>query len=272
MQGNSGATAKMPSVIVVEVSGAGADVANGVYFPAGRYENAQAFVRSSAAGDWVVRIKNTVWAVCNSNGHRYYTSNEKSTLPPKGGWQVSVGIQSPAPKVIVHTNVELDFDRKRCSSNVLAVQDRVWKRRRFTDAVVTCGDKSFEVHRSTLSAASVVFEAAFESPMKEGGAAAYEIKDSTPAAVEGLLSFLYTGFFNVPDAELAGLLHLAVQYEIEDLVAIVARHLLEDLTPENVQDRARALKLHRQKVKVEWEEMLARLQSDKELLAVVVPP
>ena len=53
--------------------------------------------------------------------------------------------------------------------------------------------------------------------MQEGQSAAYEIKESSPAAVEAMLRYIYTGDFECPSAELELLLDLAVQYEIADL-------------------------------------------------------
>ena len=46
-------------------------------------------------------------------------------------------------------------------------EERPWKRRRFTDAELVCGNESFEVHGGLLAAKSEVFEAAFESSCKK---------------------------------------------------------------------------------------------------------
>ena len=67
-------------------------------------------------------------------------------------------------------------------------EERPWKRRKFTDAELICGNESFEVHRGLLAAKSEVFEAAFESAFQEGVRAKYEIKDSSKAAVKGALA------------------------------------------------------------------------------------
>ena len=67
-------------------------------------------------------------------------------------------------------------------------EERPWKRRKFTDAELVCGDESFEVHRGLLAAKSEVFEAAFESAFQEGVRAKYEIKDASKAAVKGTLA------------------------------------------------------------------------------------
>ena len=67
-------------------------------------------------------------------------------------------------------------------------EERPWKRRKFTDAELVCGNESFEVHRGLLAAKSAVFEAAFESAFQEGVKAKYEIKDASKAAVKGALA------------------------------------------------------------------------------------
>lgn len=67
-------------------------------------------------------------------------------------------------------------------------EERPWKRRKFTDAELVCGNESFEVHRGLLAAKSEVFEAAFESAFQEGVKAKYEIKDASKDAVKGALA------------------------------------------------------------------------------------
>ena len=67
-------------------------------------------------------------------------------------------------------------------------EERPWKRRKFTDAELVCGNESFEVHRGLLAAKSAVFEAAFESAFQEGVKAKYEIKDASKDAVKGALA------------------------------------------------------------------------------------
>eukprot|EP00746_Dinoflagellata_sp_MGD_P144158 gnl/MRDRNA2_/MRDRNA2_76909_c0_seq1.p1 gnl/MRDRNA2_/MRDRNA2_76909_c0~~gnl/MRDRNA2_/MRDRNA2_76909_c0_seq1.p1 ORF type:complete len:349 (+),score=70.40 gnl/MRDRNA2_/MRDRNA2_76909_c0_seq1:193-1239(+) len=167
-----------------------------------------------------------------------------------------------------------DVNRKRTiPDNVIAVQERVWKQRKFTDAVITCSGKRFEAHRAILSGASHVFEAAFSSSMQEGQSGVYEIKESTPVAVEGMLRFMYTGCISVPEEELAPLLELAVQYDLGHLADACAESLLVDLTAENLPVRAKALKRHSKfstAIGAAWEEMLDKLQSDRELLALLV--
>ena len=82
--------------------------------------------------------------------------------------------------------------------------------------------------------------------MQEGHLAVYEIKESQPASVEAMLRHVYTGKLEVAPEALAPLLDLAVQYELEDLKISVAEELLNGLTEENVRQRAKALKCHRQ--------------------------
>ena len=94
-------------------------------------------------------------------------------------------------KMTFHSKTDMDTaSKKQGVENVQAIQERVWKRLKYTDAAVVCEGVRFDVHRSTLSAASSVFEAAFDSHMKEGQDAVYEIQASTPVVVEGFLQFL----------------------------------------------------------------------------------
>lgn len=138
------------------------------------------------------------------------------------------------------------WTHKRGKDFVCGVQEQAWKKRKFSDAEVVCEGVRTPVHRSTLCAASPVFDAAFSSAMREGQTAAYEIKGSSPAAVEALLCYIYIGEFDCPSEELGLLLDLAVQYDIADLCKEVAGQLTADVTVQNVRSRFAVLKRHSQ--------------------------
>jgi len=127
-------------------------------------------------------------------------------------------------------------------------EERPWKRRKFTDAELVCGNESFEVHRvhrGLLAAKSAVFEAAFESAFQEGVKAKYEIKDASKDAVKGMLYFLYTGNLSVEsDETLPDILNLAMQYELYALADKVVPHLAAGIDANNIGLRARLLKRH----------------------------
>lgn len=127
-------------------------------------------------------------------------------------------------------------------------EERPWKRRKFTDAELVCGDESFEVHRGLLAAKSEVFEAAFESAFQEGVRAKYEIKDASKAAVKGMLYFLYTGNLSVEsDETFPDIFNLAMQYQLDALVQKVVPHLASGINANNIGLRARLLKRHIEK-------------------------
>lgn len=246
---------------VIEVFGAGNPDANGIFVQIGVHNSRPVFAKSNEGVEWkVLHNGGTQWSMYDADGRLMYYSSQGDALPPTTGWCFATGC-TPRPKIKYH---------RPCSYSS-EVQERVWKKRRFTDAVVVCEGQRFDVYRATLSAASSVFEAAFESPMKEGETSLYEIRDSTPAAVEALLFFLHTGKMVVPEADLVPLLHLAVQYEVDELPGRAAAALLDNLSASNVQDRASALKLHQSKVSAQWKTMLAKLQEDRSLLAAVIP-
>merc|ERR1712061_458036 len=75
----------------------------------------------------------------------------------------------------------------------------------------------------------------------------YEIKESSPAAVEAMLRYIYTGDCECPVLELPRLLDLSVQYELSDLCEVVASQLATDVTPENVRERLAAMKRYQDK-------------------------
>jgi hypothetical protein len=134
--------------------------------------------------------------------------------------------------------------RKRGPPSETDLLTKVWKQRKFTDAEVLCEGQRIPVHRSTLIAASPVFEAAFTSSMSEGESTVYQINDSTPDAVEAMLCFVYTKA--EPPAELLDtVFELAVQYELEELARVAAEKMTEAVSVSNVKSFIQKLKLHR---------------------------
>ena len=137
-------------------------------------------------------FKGTQTWVIRDNYLLPYKVKSSADLPPSEGWQLGEpAFMGPIPAV------RFIQDRKRSRGVVFETQERAWKQRRFPDAEVICNGERTAVHRSTLCAASPVFDA-FSSSMQEGCAATYEIKESTPAAVEAMLCYIYTGEFNCP--------------------------------------------------------------------------
>lgn len=231
--------------IVFEVSNAGDARLNGTYHflkdvngkPCFHNPQADCYISFMAlnefAGGWGIRTEET-------NGTCYLCreddiQSESAVWKPFGFGQLT---SSRVPTVRCRN--------KRASDFVCDVQDQAWKKRKFSDAEVICEGVRTAVHRSTLCAASPVFDAAFSSAMQEGQNAAYEIKDSSPAAVEAMLRFIYTGVLDCPSAELGLLLDLAVQYNIAGLCSEVATKLTAGVTVQNVRSRFAALKRHSQ--------------------------
>eukprot|EP00927_Polykrikos_kofoidii_P062335 TRINITY_DN57140_c0_g1_i1.p1 TRINITY_DN57140_c0_g1~~TRINITY_DN57140_c0_g1_i1.p1 ORF type:complete len:254 (-),score=46.97 TRINITY_DN57140_c0_g1_i1:86-847(-) len=150
------------------------------------------------------------------------------------------------------------------------VQERAWKMRKFTDAEILVEGERFPVHRSTLCAASPVFDAGFSCDMEEGRTSVYEIKNASPAAVDAMLRFIYTGCLECSAQELPCLLELAVQYELSELRSILPGHFLNDVTQDNVRERGAVLKrlsdsnLH---VRRAFGKLLEIIQSDTRLIS-----
>eukprot|EP00929_Paragymnodinium_shiwhaense_P091254 TRINITY_DN51277_c0_g1_i1.p1 TRINITY_DN51277_c0_g1~~TRINITY_DN51277_c0_g1_i1.p1 ORF type:complete len:264 (-),score=43.61 TRINITY_DN51277_c0_g1_i1:125-916(-) len=260
----------MPVVLLVQ--GAGTESANGVYLRTGDAEDRPKFRQQT--GDWTLQRKSGLWAICSPDMRRFYVSHQQSPGPPTSTWtsnsnataEVPWKAEEPPPTV----SFEYTANSLKRPAYVCAIQERAWKQRKFTDAVVVCNGQRFDVHRATLSAASPVFDAAFSCGMTEGAFATYEIQQSTAAAVEAMLFFMYNGSIAVPPEELPQLLELAVQYELHELCEMVGKNMLSDISVDNVQERAKALKRHQTKVKSSWEAMLDHLREHRELLAALV--
>merc|ERR1712032_1057896 len=146
----------------------------------------------------------------------------------------------------------------------METQERAWKARKFCDAEIVCAGVRTPVHRATLCAASVVFDAAFSSRMVEGESSAYEVKDKSPAAVEAMICYMYTASLECQSSDLPDVLDLAVQYEIDGLGSVAAERMAVDVNARNIKMRLAALKLHseNQFVKDALEQILQRIGSD----------
>merc|ERR1711920_635675 len=145
------------------------------------------------------------------------------------------------------------------------VMEKVWKERKSTDAKVLCNGMQIQVHRCMLAAVSPVFEAALSSVMQEGASAMYEIKDSTPEAVEAMLCSVYTG--ELPPIELLPpVFELAMQYELAELAKATAARMVEDVSVSNVRETLAVLKLHRHTeaiARTAFEEVIRKLKEAK---------
>ena len=203
---------------------------------------------------------------------------------------------------------------------------------------VTCGNTTFSAHRGTLASRSDVFFTAFGSSFAEARTAKYDIKNSSPEAVEAMLYYMYTGHLKVkqetwflnkvmrfvgcvtsfqwflwfvtfktgehdfiwlalmfvfvatkpPNAGkswywfvwlailrghqlfwtakeiLADLLNLAAQYQLDDLITLVSKHLAAGVDEQNVVDRTKTLKLHqnREPCKIAFDSILKKVMDD----------
>ena len=173
--------------------------------------------------------------------------------------------------------------RKVCemeAGSFFAQQEKLWKQRKFTDAEVVVhpgGSRDvvrFPVHRSTLCAASPVFDAAFSSSMQEGATATCSVRDFEPDAVEALLRYMYTGTPCSDDEALepSALLELAIYYQLGGLAVALAEEILLGVTVDNVRERALVLKRHARDAALPgvWGKFLKMLKKDLALMEAAI--
>lgn len=238
------ARSSTPIVIVSSVSRC--EQISGIYVvdeEEGRQDGVDCYRMQGGVRSYTITRRDGFWWMdYNHGGTPYYCIESRDSLPPCGQW--NGGLRCQASKTdVAFVNVYLP--RGLAFNDVVAVQQRVFASRKFSDACIICCGERIPVHRAVLSAASDVFDAAFSSSMCEGIEASYEIKESSPVAVEAMLRYIYTGEIDVDVNELAALLELAVQYDLSNLVKQTAEALVQDgLTTENIKDRAQALKRH----------------------------
>eukprot|EP00931_Biecheleriopsis_adriatica_P057449 TRINITY_DN34075_c0_g1_i2.p1 TRINITY_DN34075_c0_g1~~TRINITY_DN34075_c0_g1_i2.p1 ORF type:complete len:292 (-),score=44.35 TRINITY_DN34075_c0_g1_i2:133-1008(-) len=146
--------------------------------------------------------------------------------------------------------------------------EKLWKRRKFTDFVLT----EMPCHRAVLTEASPVLAAAVESTMCEGREGRLDIKDVESSAVKAMLQYMYTGKVNAAanlDAkELASVLLLADRYDVEGLLQAVQEQVLEKLNASNVVLISKVLKPLKESLVVMpvWDALRERIKSDDSLM------
>ena len=95
---------------------------------------------------------------------------------------------------------------------------RLFKDQKFSDVKITCGEEVFHCHRNILSVRSPVFEAMFESKMRENLSQEVVIRDMRPDVVREMLHFIYNGATStdtVMDSIGKDLLAAADQYQLD---------------------------------------------------------
>lgn len=125
------------------------------------------------------------------------------------------------------------------------MMSQIFKKRRFTDFVLSCEGQDFACHRAILAEASPVFDAALSSNMVEAQQHRLEILDAEPAVVEAMLAFIYSSEIKQgggAGVDLVKLIVLGDRYGLDKMVARCSQPLLEKLDEHRVVPVARALK------------------------------
>ena len=253
----------VPHGISLVVHGAGTRLANGRYYEDWHTTTSSGFpIFLTPVNHWCIGMSNgKQWSIYDACGNRkYYIQPIVDDSVTREGalkflelpWTVcdaGKGGEAPPPTLSVVTVRK----RKHNPEFVLAIQERAWKQQKFADAQIVCDGVRIPVHRSTLAAASRVFDVALSSSsMKDGQLAVYEIKDVPFAAVQAMLQHIYTGKVEVAAGILIPLFDLAVQYELCELGSMVADMFVEGLTVDNVRERVVTLKRHQETESVQY--------------------
>lgn len=127
--------------------------------------------------------------------------------------------------------------------NIRSEMHSLYKNKVFTDVIIKCGGKEFEVHKAILSQ-SAVFRTMFEVDMSEKRDGIVNVTDMTPAVMSDLVDFFYTG--TVPNVKKLAkeLLNAAQKYELPRLYAICEGVLKMRITVANVIDTIILADLH----------------------------
>lgn len=115
-----------------------------------------------------------------------------------------------------------------CIKNLIEDFGKLFNNGKSSDFVLKCGEKSFSVHKTVLSARSDFFEGMFRSNMKEANDGIGKIEDLEPEILELVLRYMYTG--EIPELSMKSLHDVyaaADRFAVESLQAKCHSLLIE---------------------------------------------
>ncbi|XP_054719908.1 speckle-type POZ protein-like [Uloborus diversus] len=116
---------------------------------------------------------------------------------------------------------------------------------RFSDVTLRLGDKDFPAHKVILANRSKVFEAMFNSDMKENQENIVELVEMNLSTAQDMLKYIYTGSVQVVDMDRAiNLYTVADRYDLQELKEWCKAFMLEHITSDYVCDVALIADLH----------------------------
>eukprot|EP00930_Biecheleria_cincta_P007850 TRINITY_DN109129_c0_g1_i1.p1 TRINITY_DN109129_c0_g1~~TRINITY_DN109129_c0_g1_i1.p1 ORF type:complete len:312 (-),score=57.51 TRINITY_DN109129_c0_g1_i1:160-1026(-) len=208
-----------------------------------------------------------VFSQCHNLSFAYGTS--KHALPGQEIYNAVLEIRNGSYRVNMSATSRILIRKKAEAilSKPDSLGEKLWKKLKFTDFVVACGEE-IPCHRAVLAEASPVLAAAVESTMREGREGRLEIKDVEASAVKAMLQYMYTGEVNCDANALASALLLADRYDVKGLFQAVQEQILEKLDASNIFSISKVLKPLKESlvVKPVWDALRERIKSDDSLM------
>ncbi|XP_064389862.1 speckle-type POZ protein-like [Halichondria panicea] len=102
----------------------------------------------------------------------------------------------------------------------------------YTDAIIKCGSKAFDVHRIVIGSQSAFFKKKMEH--WEKGDKTIDMSDLKPQTVEAIVDHMYTGEVANIDEQAPDLLAAAEKYQLFSLKNLCEKALVRKLTDSNV--------------------------------------
>jgi len=151
----------------------------------------------------------------------------------------------------VHVEFELWPNRDPATTDIIANNLYLLVSGEESDAVIVVKDRDgdeeteIKVHRNILGAGSIVFQKMLDSPMKERETGVVFIEDFSPACVNIMLKFIYTGNFDNDWKNVAEkMVRAADKYNLEILTQYLDRNLHLVCTIENAKRLRLLARMH----------------------------
>ena len=114
--------------------------------------------------------------------------------------------------------------------------EQLFSNKMFADVKITCGDKTFQCHKSILASRSPVFNAMFVFSMTENDTGCVRIENMLPEVLDKLLNYIYTGIATSLDTLAKEVLAAAHLYQVEKLKQLCEEKLSSNIDVENCID------------------------------------
>lgn len=159
--------------------------------------------------------------------------NSSQRMKLRNGDGIRYLIQSTCRSSIYDDVTEESFRCTNHSAHMMHKMELYFSKRQLCDVMLVAGSRKIAAHRVMLSAASDYFFAMFTSNVREATQEEILMKDVDSDALAALIKYIYTGFIDLCDETVEGLMATACLLQLDEVVEACSGFLMKQLHPSN---------------------------------------